>query len=105
MRRGANHDTRGSGQETQQIRSQDIPFHHRRRQEDRRLSEKDINTITAWVDQGAKEGNARDLPPAPQFVEGWNIGTPDAVFGDPALRRAYRNNARARELLVETPQL
>jgi hypothetical protein len=47
---------------------------------DRRLSQKDIDTIVAWVDQGANEGNARDLPPAPQFLEGWNIGKPDAVF-------------------------
>ncbi len=47
---------------------------------DRRLSEKDINTITAWVDQGAKEGIAKDLPAAPQFHEGWNIGKPDVVF-------------------------
>ena len=47
---------------------------------DRRLSDKDIETVTAWVDQGAKEGNAKDLPPAPEFLEGWNIGKPDVVF-------------------------
>ena len=47
---------------------------------DRRLSEQDIDTITAWVDGGAKEGNPKDLPPQPQFVEGWNIGKPDAIF-------------------------
>jgi mono/diheme cytochrome c family protein len=47
---------------------------------DRRLSQQDIDTITAWVDGGAKEGNPKDLPPQPQFVEGWNIGKPDAIF-------------------------
>jgi mono/diheme cytochrome c family protein len=47
---------------------------------DRRLSQKDIDTIVAWVDQGANEGNAKDLPPTPQFLEGWNIGKPDVVF-------------------------
>ena len=47
---------------------------------DRRLSRKDIDTIVAWVDQGANEGNPKDLPPAPQFLEGWNIGKPDVVF-------------------------
>jgi mono/diheme cytochrome c family protein len=47
---------------------------------DRRLSQKDIDTIVAWVDQGAKEGNPKDLPPTPQFADGWNIGKPDAVF-------------------------
>jgi len=47
---------------------------------DRRLSQKEIDTIVAWVDSGAKEGDAKDLPPAPQFVEGWNIGQPDVIF-------------------------
>ena len=47
---------------------------------DRRLSQQQINTITAWVDQGAKEGDPKDLPPQPEFADGWNIGKPDAVF-------------------------
>src|SRR5215510_3931640 len=47
---------------------------------DRRLSQSDIETITAWVDQGAKEGNPKDLPAVPQFSEGWNISKPDVVF-------------------------
>jgi hypothetical protein len=44
------------------------------------LSQKDIDTITSWVDAGAPKGDDRDLPPAPTYVEGWTIGTPDAVF-------------------------
>jgi hypothetical protein len=48
---------------------------------DRRLSQKELDTIVAWVDQGAKEGDPELLPPPPaQFIEGWNIGKPDAVF-------------------------
>lgn len=47
---------------------------------DPRLSQKDIDTIVAWVDAGAPKGDDRDLPPAPQFAEGWTIGKPDAVF-------------------------
>ncbi|HEX4947526.1 MAG TPA: cytochrome c [Blastocatellia bacterium] len=47
---------------------------------DRRLSEAEIKTIVAWVDGGAVEGNAKDLPPAPKFAEGWNIPTPDVVL-------------------------
>jgi mono/diheme cytochrome c family protein len=50
---------------------------------DRRLSQAEIDTITAWVDGGAQEGNAKDLPPAPQFVEGWRIGKPDLVIPMP----------------------
>ncbi len=47
---------------------------------DRRLSEAEIKTIVAWVDGGAVEGNAKDLPPAPKLAEGWNIPTPDVVL-------------------------
>ena len=50
---------------------------------DRRLTRTEIDTITAWVDGGAKEGEARDLPPVPKFVEGWGIGQPDLVLQMP----------------------
>src|SRR5499433_1840456 len=36
---------------------------------DRRLSQSEIDTIAAWVESGAPEGNAKDLPPAPKFAE------------------------------------
>jgi hypothetical protein len=32
------------------------------------------------VDGGAKEGEPRDLPAAPKFVEGWDIGQPDMIL-------------------------
>ena len=44
------------------------------------LSKKDIDTIVAWADEGAKEGNPADMPSPPQFAEGWQIGTPDLVL-------------------------
>jgi hypothetical protein len=47
---------------------------------DPRLSQTEIDTITAWVDAGAPKGDPKDLPPAPQFEEGWSIGKPDVVF-------------------------
>jgi hypothetical protein len=47
---------------------------------DRRLTQKEIETITAWVDGGAAEGAAKDLPPAPKFTEGWSIGAPDLIL-------------------------
>jgi mono/diheme cytochrome c family protein len=50
---------------------------------DRRLSQKDIEAIAAWVDQGAKEGDPKDLPPQPEFVDGWTIGKPDLVLTMP----------------------
>jgi hypothetical protein len=52
-------------------------------QNERRLSQTEIDTIAAWVDQGSPEGDARDLPAAPQFVEGWTIGKPDVVIQMP----------------------
>lgn len=50
---------------------------------DRRLSKQDIDTIVAWVDQGAKEGDAKDLPKAPEFVGSWRGGKPDIILTMP----------------------
>jgi mono/diheme cytochrome c family protein len=50
---------------------------------DRRLKQQEIDAITAWIDSGAKEGDARDLPATPQFAEGWTIGKPDVVIEMP----------------------
>ena len=50
---------------------------------DASLTRDQIDTITAWVDGGANEGDPRDLPPAPKFVEGWGIGQPDLILKMP----------------------
>jgi hypothetical protein len=44
------------------------------------LSDGDVETIAAWVDGGAIEGDPADLPAPPQFADGWQIGTPDLVL-------------------------
>ena len=49
----------------------------------RTLSQSEIELITAWVDGGAVEGNPKDLPEAPKFVDGWSIGKPDLVIPIP----------------------
>ena len=49
-------------------------------QNDARLKDSDIETIKAWVAGGALEGDRKDLPPQPKFVEGWSLGEPDAVI-------------------------
>src|SRR5262249_58137162 len=54
--------------------------HIGQRSNDRRLSTDQIQKIVAWVDHGAAEGNAADLPPAPSFPDGWTIGKPDVVL-------------------------
>ena len=47
---------------------------------DRSLSQKEIDTLVAWVDGGAKEGDPKDAPKPRSFVDGWNIPQPDAVL-------------------------
>jgi hypothetical protein len=46
---------------------------------DRSLSDAEIATIQKWADADRPEGNPADLPVAPQFPEGWTLGTPDLV--------------------------
>ena len=51
---------------------------------DRRLTDQDKDTLLRWATNGAPAGDAKDLPPLPNFTEGWEIGAPDAVFSIPA---------------------
>lgn len=46
----------------------------------RRLSPEERDTLLAWIDKGAPEGDERDLPPPREFVEGWSIGKPDKIL-------------------------
>ena len=53
---------------------------------DRQLSQADVDTIAAWVDGGALEGNPAELPALPPIPTGWQIrdlGEPDAVIRMP----------------------
>jgi tetratricopeptide (TPR) repeat protein/mono/diheme cytochrome c family protein len=45
-----------------------------------RLSDKEIELIRRWAEQGSDEGNPADLPPQPKFVEGWRLGEPDLIL-------------------------
>ena len=45
-----------------------------------RLADSEIELIQRWVEQGAVEGDARELPAAPKFVEGWRLGKPDLIL-------------------------
>lgn len=49
---------------------------------DRRLSQADIDTLTAWVDNGAPEGDAKDMPAPVSFPSGWEI-KPDMIISMP----------------------
>ena len=50
---------------------------------DRHLTSAEIATISQWVEAGAPEGAAADLPKMPEFTEGWVIGKPDLVVEMP----------------------
>jgi hypothetical protein len=50
---------------------------------ERKLTDAEIHTIVAWVDNGAPEGDLKDRPAPAQFAEGWSIGKPDIVVEFP----------------------
>src|SRR6266446_1519945 len=57
--------------------------HYGKFRNDQSLNQTQIDTLVAWVDAGAAEGEAQDAPPAVQFVEGWESGQPDLVLEMP----------------------
>jgi Flp pilus assembly protein TadD/mono/diheme cytochrome c family protein len=46
----------------------------------RRLTDAQIALLQRWVEEGALEGNAADLPPPPKLTTGWALGEPDLVL-------------------------
>lgn len=50
---------------------------------ERRLTDNQLAMIKQWADSGAPQGDPADLPPAPQFAEGWLLGEPDLVVKMP----------------------
>ncbi|WP_172991763.1 c-type cytochrome [Lacipirellula parvula] len=52
----------------------ETPFHG-----ERRLTDEQIATIQAWVDADMPEGDPADLPAAPEFTPGWQLGKPDLI--------------------------
>ncbi len=49
-----------------------------------RLSAREIGLFQQWAKDGAPEGQAKNAPPAPKFVSGWQLGEPDATFAPEA---------------------
>jgi Copper type II ascorbate-dependent monooxygenase, C-terminal domain len=54
--------------------------HTEKFENNRSLTQSQIDTIAAWVDAGAPEGNPKDMPPAISYVQGWTIPKPDIVY-------------------------
>jgi peroxiredoxin len=47
---------------------------------ERRLSAEELAILERWHRNGAPEGDPKDLPRPPSFVDGWMLGKPDAVL-------------------------
>jgi len=45
----------------------------------RHLTDAQIELFGKWLAQGAPEGNPKDLPKMPKFVDGWQLGEPDLI--------------------------
>ena len=60
-----------------------------------RLTDAQIDVLARWAKSGTAEGNPADLPPAPHFVEGWQIGQPDLVLH---MRAPYRMPASGEDV-------
>lgn len=58
--------------------------HYGKFSNDRSLTKDQIDTLVAWADANAPEGNKADAPKPRTWVEGWNIGKPDAELEMPA---------------------
>jgi Copper type II ascorbate-dependent monooxygenase, C-terminal domain len=56
------------------------PVNHGVFQNERLLSDAEIQTISKWVEDGVLEGNPADLPPSVNFPETWTAGTPDLAL-------------------------
>lgn len=51
--------------------------------EARTMRQDEIDTIARWVNNGAPQGNAADLPAPLDFSAGWTLGQPDLVLSYP----------------------
>ena len=50
----------------------------------RRLTDRELATIKEWVEAGAPRGDESEMPAAPVFFEGWQLGPPDLALESPA---------------------
>ena len=57
--------------------------HYGKFSNDRSLSQKEVDTLAAWADAGAPQGDPKDMPAPADFVEGWAIPKPDMIIEFP----------------------
>ncbi|MEO8663570.1 MAG: tetratricopeptide repeat protein [Bryobacteraceae bacterium] len=70
----------------------------------RRLTERQIAMIGEWAKAGAPEGDGKDLPSAPKFAEGWQLGPPDLIVTLPTVYRLAATGSDVfRNFIVPVP--
>ena len=52
-------------------------------QNERRLTDAELQSVQQWIAGGAPEGDAAALPPSPDWTDGWQLGVPDLVVRMP----------------------
>ena len=52
-------------------------------QDERRLTDRELESLQQWIASGAAEGDAADLPAMPNWKDGWRLGVPDVVVRMP----------------------
>ena len=74
-------------------------------EDERRLATEQIEMLRRWVEDGVQRGDPTDLPPTPEWPEGWHLGKPDLVVKmpqpydlPPAGKDVYRNFVMPLEL-------
>ena len=72
---------------------------------DARLSADEKGAIRDWVAAGSPEGDPAELPPPPQFVEGWQIPRPDVVLEMPRAVEIPAEGSMPYELVEIDPKL
>lgn len=46
---------------------------------ERWLTDRELDLLKTWAETGRARGDDADLPPAPEFAEGWRLGEPDLI--------------------------
>lgn len=59
------------------------------------LTAEQIDLLARWAKSGTPEGDRAQLPPAPHFVEGWQLGQPDLVLH---MRQPYQMPASGEDV-------
>ena len=73
----------------------------------RRLTDRERQSLQQWIADGTPEGDAADLPPAPRWADGWQLGTPDLVVRMPEpyiVRASGPDDFRTFVIPIPTPR-